>query len=163
MQELSTVRLAQLISQRRRCLVQLRDLGQRQAALIDDGETAALMPLIAAKYQLIEALQRIEAALGPFQAEDPEQRVWESPAARAACAADAEAGRRLLEEVMEYERANERRMTARRDEVARQLQQVVDATQVRQAYQQHQRSAPIAVAAEPRAAPRDRLDLSTHG
>jgi hypothetical protein len=138
--ELTTDRLALLVSQRRRCLLQLRDLSGRQSALIDAGDMVGLMPLISAKSQLIEALRKIEQGLAPFQAQDPEQRAWPTAAAREACAADAEAGRALLQEVMAAERANERRMTDRRDEVAFQLQRLVDATHVRRSYEAHQHS-----------------------
>jgi hypothetical protein len=133
--ELSTTRLADLISKRRRCLEQLRDLGQRQADLIAAANMADLMRLLSAKQQLIVALQALEKELGPFHDEDPDSRLWSSPAERARCAADADHCRRLIQEVMALEQAGERQMTVRRDEAACQLRAVHAAGRVRQAYE----------------------------
>lgn len=135
MSQLPTTQLAELVARRRRCLTQLRDAGLRQAELIASGEMADLLRLCAAKQQLIVALQALETQLAPFHAEDPEQRQWSSADARAACAADAEACRRLIQEVMAMEQDGERQMTQRRDEVAGRLQSAGAAGRVRQAYQ----------------------------
>ena len=79
MTELSTTRLADLIAKRRRCLEQLLELGRRQAELIAAGNMADLMRLLAAKQQLIAALQTLEKELAPFHDEDPDSRRWASP------------------------------------------------------------------------------------
>lgn len=133
----STTLLADLISKRRRCLVQLRDLGVRQGELISTGNMSDLLRLFAAKQQLIAALQTIEKQLIPFHEEDPDARRWESADARAACARDADDCRRLIEEVMAMETAGEQQMSARRDDVAHQLRTVAAAGRVREAYQAH--------------------------
>lgn len=135
MQELSTKLLADLVAKRRKCLVQLRDLGVRQSQMIADGEMAELLRLVAAKQQLIVALQAIERQLAPFHEQDPESRNWESPALRAQCAADAEACRELIQEVMAMEQAGERQMIERRDAVASQLRMAATGSRVRDAYQ----------------------------
>ena len=111
MPERTTDVLADLIAKRRHCLTQLRDLGVRQADLIVGGKMAELMRLCSAKQQLIVALQSLESQLAPFHHEDPERRKWPSPEARARCASDAEACRRLIQEVMAMEQAGERQMT----------------------------------------------------
>lgn len=135
MQELSTQLLADLVSKRRKCLVQLRELGMRQARMIAGGEMAELLRLVSAKQQLIVALQAIEQQLAPFHEQDPEARQWPSHSARAQCAADAEACRILIQEVMAMEQAGERQMTERRDAVANQLRTVAAGSRVRDAYQ----------------------------
>ena len=135
MPERSTTQLAELVARRRRCLTQLRDVGLRQAELIASGEMADLLRLCAAKQQLIVALQGLERQLAPFQEQDPERRAWASAAARAACAADAEACRRLIGEVMAMEQDGERQMTVRRDDVAGQLRTATSGGRVREAYQ----------------------------
>lgn len=135
MQELSTQLLADLVAKRRKCLVQLRDLGLRQAQMIASGEMAELLRLVAAKQQLIVALQAIEQQLAPFHAEDPNARRWESADARARCADDAEVCRTLIQEVMAMEQAGERQMTERRDAVANQLRVAAAGSRVRDAYQ----------------------------
>jgi flagellar biosynthesis/type III secretory pathway chaperone len=130
-----TTLLADLVSKRRKCLVQLRDLGARQAQMIADGEMAELLRLVSAKQQLIVALQAIEQRLAPFHEQDPETRKWATSAARAQCAADAEACRELIQEVMAMEQAGERQMTERRDAVANQLRTVAAGSRVRDAYE----------------------------
>lgn len=135
MLEHSTNLLADLVAKRRKCLVQLRDLGVRQSQMIADGEMAELLRLVAAKQQLIVALQAIEQQLAPFHEQEPEQRRWDSAELRARCAADAEACRLLIHEVMAMEQAGERQMIERRDAVATQLRTVVSGGKVRDAYQ----------------------------
>jgi hypothetical protein len=110
-------------------------LGARQAQMIAGGEMTELLRLVAAKQQLIVALQAIEQQLSPFHEQDPETRRWATSEARAKCAADAEACRGLIQEVMAMEQAGERQMTERRDAVANQLRTVAAGSRVRDAYQ----------------------------
>jgi flagellar biosynthesis/type III secretory pathway chaperone len=131
----STTRLADLIGKRRRCLEQLLELGQRQADLIALGNMADLMRLLAAKQQLIAALQTLERDLAPYHDDDPDRRTWTSPEERARCAVDAEHCRRLIQEVMALEQAGERQLTLRRDDAAGQLRTVHHASRVRAAYE----------------------------
>jgi hypothetical protein len=132
---LSTTRLAELISKRRKCLAQLRELVVKQGELIADGNMTALLRIFSAKQELIAALETLERELRPYHDDDPDDRQWSSPAARAACAADAEACRRLLAEVMALEQAGERQMTIRRDGAAQELRSLSEAGRVREAYQ----------------------------
>lgn len=139
MQNNSTKLLADMVSKRRKCLTQLRELGLRQMQMIAGGEIAELLRLVAAKQQLIVALQAIEQQLQPFHAEAPEARQWESAEARARCAADAEACRVLIQEVMAMEQAGEQQMVERRDLVAAQLRAAASGSRVRDAYQAQSR------------------------
>ncbi len=142
MKSLSTTELADLIDKRHRCLLQLRDLGLKQSELIAAGDMGPLLRLISAKNQLIAALQSIEQGLAPYHEQDPEQRGWPTPEARAQCAQQADACQQLLSEVMELERQNEKNMIERRDQVASQLQAVQASGAARGAYQAHQLSSP---------------------
>ena len=144
MPDTSTSKLADLVSKRLACLTQLRAIGKKQAELIATSQTAELLRLLAGKQQLITALQRIETLLQPFHDQDPEDRDWASPAARAKCASEAEACRGLLAEVLQLEQANEQQMTVRRDELASQLQSASEASRARGAYRVHQPSRPTA-------------------
>lgn len=137
MTALATDNLAELIRKKHVILVQLRDIGMRQQKLVDESATMALLQLLGAKQHLIAALQMVERGLRPFQAEDPESRVWRSQADRSACATKAAECQQLLSEVMDLERAQEARMTERRDEVAQQLRRANTAHQAADAYQQH--------------------------
>jgi len=166
--ELTTDTLADLIDKRLACLVQLCKLGQKQSAYIESGEISSILRLLSAKNQLIVALQTIEKELEPFHAEDPEQRVWVSSTAREKCAQQAARCRELLDEVMQMERENELRMTRRRDQVARQLQNVQSATNTRTAYKSHQKQShsrgnPIVVAKDsaPSVNNEHHLDITT--
>jgi hypothetical protein len=137
---LTTERLSELISSKRRILGQLRDMGQRQIDLAASGDIGSLLSLLGAKQQLISALQDLESALRPHYAEDPEKRQWQSPEHRAACAQQASECNELLEEILGFEKLGAEKMTARRNEVAQQLQQVHAATQVRSAYEAQRRT-----------------------
>ena len=137
MSSLDTDNLAELIRKKHQILVQLREIGLRQQKLVDASATAELLKLLGAKQHLIGALQMVERSLRPFQAEDPEQRVWRSPADREACAQRAAECQTLLNEVMQLERAQEAEMSLRRDEAADRLKRASSAKQAVGAYAQH--------------------------
>lgn len=140
MKSLTTKELADLVDKRYRCLLQLRDLGQKQAELIEAGEMTPLLRLISSKNQLIAAMQSIEQGLAPFHEQDPDQRSWHSNEAKKKCAAQAASCQQVLQEVMDLERQNELNMIQRRDKLAVQLQAVQAANTARGAYQAHQGS-----------------------
>jgi hypothetical protein len=139
MAEQATGQLAILVERKHCCLAQLRDLGLQQRRLIEEGDMAPLLRLLASKQHVIETLQSVEHDLGPFRNDDPEARVWDSPQDRARCAAQAAECRDLLEEVVRLERANESLMTHRRAAVADRLQQVHAAARASSAYRVHSR------------------------
>ena len=97
-----------------------------------------LLRLLAAKDQLLVAVQAIEQQLAPFHAQNPEERNWPTEEARTRCAQEAEACKKLLDEVMQMEEQNEKEMTVRRDQVASQLQAAQAASTARGAYQAQQ-------------------------
>ena len=130
MTSLTTEKLADLIAKRHACLLQLRDLGRRQSALISTGEMGTLLRLISAKNRLIVAMQAIEQQLSPYHSQDPETRSWSSQQARATCADQAAQCRELLEEVMQLERDNEQLMATRRDEVASRFDATISSTRL---------------------------------
>lgn len=132
---LATEQLSELIHRKHEVLAQLRDLGQRQQEVVQQGETSTLLKLLATKQTMIVALQNVEQELAPFHAEDPEQRVWPSREARSQCARQAAECNRLLQEIVELERYCGERMTLRRNEVAAQLRHVNTAGQARDAYE----------------------------
>jgi hypothetical protein len=135
-------KLAELIAHRHICLTQMHQLGTKQSELVAAGEVGALLRLLSVKNQLIAALQTIEQQLAPFHAQDPESRVWSSPAARERCAKQAADCQTLLEQIMEMERDSEQKMTERRDQVASQLQAAQSAGAARRAYQSQQWGSP---------------------
>lgn len=137
---LTTERLAQLISTKHAILTQLREIGQRQTDLAASGDIGSLLSLLGAKQSLIATLQELETALRPHYAEDPEKRPWRSAQERVACAQHASECNALLEDILRLEKLAAEKMTARRNEVAEQLQQVHAASQVRNAYEAQRRT-----------------------
>lgn len=136
----STEQLAALVARKHEVLTQLRAVGTRQTDLVASGEVGALLKLLAAKQQLITALQTLEQQLKPHYAADPDARVWRSPEDRQNCARQAEECNTLLEEIVRLEKHGAEKLNQRKNEVAQQLQQVHAATHVRNAYQAQQRS-----------------------
>jgi flagellar biosynthesis/type III secretory pathway chaperone len=133
----STERLADLVRKKRQVLTQLRDLGLREAALVDDGDTNSLLQLATAKQHLVTALQMVERQLHPYRDEDAEQRVWRNAEDRQACATLADECRDLLAEVIALEKNHEHAMLRRRDRLAAQLRDSNTARQAAGAYRQY--------------------------
>ena len=131
-----TRQLADLINQRHDCLVALRDVGERQLALIDSGDMTALLKVLSTKQHLIGLLQTLEQQLKPYRDEDPELRTWATREARQHCAARAAECEQMLAEIVAQEQQGESQLTKRRDAAATQLQGVHSAHQARAAYAQ---------------------------
>jgi hypothetical protein len=131
----STERLAGLVRRKHAVLTQLREVGRRQMELVSGGDMGSLLNLLAAKQQLIAALQTVEQELTPYYAQDADKRTWTSPKERADCAQQVVECNALLEEIVRLEKLGTEKITIRRDEVAEQLQHVHSATQVRGAYE----------------------------
>ncbi len=162
MSTLATDKLAELVRKKHQVLTQLREIGLRQQALVDQSDITHLLQLLGAKQHLIGALQTVERSLRPFQSDDPESRAWRSPADRAACAERANDCRRLLDEVMQLEREQEARMIERRDQVADRLHRAGTAHRAVGAYEQQARQNGWSIQdGDP--ATTERLDLTTGG
>jgi hypothetical protein len=129
-----TGRLAALIRAKLEVLEILTRLSRRQLALIAGGDSAALVKLLTAKETVLSQLQAIERQLHPFRDEDPEGRIWNSPAERAACQREAERANSLLAEALDLERQAEAAMLARRDATAAALSAAQGAADARAAY-----------------------------
>jgi hypothetical protein len=126
--------LKDLVRVKRECLLQLRDMGRKQLALIDDGNMTSLMDVLAAKQRPLVTLQRIERALDPFRRQDPERRAWRSAGDRALCAEQLKQCETLLAEIVSQEKCCEVALIRRRDEAAAQLQGAHLAGHARHAY-----------------------------
>lgn len=130
----NTETLASLIAQKLQLLQLLARLSHAQVDLIDSGDMTRLLPVLGAKQQLLGQLQQLEQALTPFRDEDPDQRIWASPEAREKCRIDAQRSEQLLAEIMNLERKGEAEMIRRRDETARRLEEMDNASRVHSAY-----------------------------
>jgi len=132
--EYETDILAELVTRKYENLLQLREMGRRQHELIDGGQMARLLELLAAKQRVLLALQEIERALEPFRGQDPEKRRWRTAEARQQCAARLEQCEALLAEIISREKLCEQALRRRRDQAAQQLQGTHAAGQARGAY-----------------------------
>jgi hypothetical protein len=133
---MDTEQLAKLIGQKRQLLERLWQLTERQAALVSESDLTRLLSLLAAKQTHLNQLQAIERQLDPFREQDPDERLWVSPEARADARCEAEACAQLLASVMRVEYECEQQLSHRRDDVAHRLQGFQGASQARTAYLQ---------------------------
>jgi hypothetical protein len=134
MTDMPTDILLQLVRARYSCLVQLRDLGRRQMELIDEGNVTALLDVLSVKQKPLSDIQRIEKALDPYRAQDPERRVWRTPADRETCARLVQKCEELLKEIVVLEKRSEEVMVQNRDATATRLEQLRSAGKARGAY-----------------------------
>ncbi len=126
--------LAELIGKKLAVLEQLRDLSRRQSDLIADGDIQRLLSLLSVKQTLLAELQKIQKRLEPFRQQDPEARVWRSPADRQRCRQVVERCEALLGEIMLIERQSEAEMARRRDDAAARLQCTHSSAEATRAY-----------------------------
>ena len=126
--------LARLIRRKLDCLMQLRDLSEKQLELVQSDRITDLLDLLSAKQRHLFELQRIQRTLDPFRGQDPDARQWRTPETRQTCAQQLQQCETLLGQIMTREKHSERELTRRRDEVAARLQGVHLASQARGAY-----------------------------
>ncbi len=129
-----TDRLAELVRRKHVCLTQLRDLGRQQCGVVEQGDVNDLLRILGAKQLLIATMQDIERALDPFRQQDPEARVWRSPADRENCAVLVADCERLYRNILEQERDSEGFLRRRRDSAAERLAEARGGDEVRGAY-----------------------------
>ncbi len=134
MSALETDVLAELIGEKRQSLSQWRDMGRRQLELIEAGDVAAVLDVLAAKQRLLAKVQRIEKQLDPFRDQDPESRQWRTPEDRRLCAEQVRQCEKLWREIVTQEKCSEGALIKRRDEAATRLQGAHHAAQARGAY-----------------------------
>jgi hypothetical protein len=126
--------LAGLIHRKYQLLVQLHGLGQRQLQFVERGDITSLLDVLAVKQGILNELQRIEIALGPFRGQKPEERRWRTAVDRNQAAAELDACERVLAEIVVQEKQSEESLIRRRDQTAVQLQEVGLASRARGAY-----------------------------
>ena len=126
--------LADLIVRKRDCLVQLRDLGPRQLALVREGSMTTLLDLLSAKQRLLLELQRLERQLDPFRGQDPDARRWSTPETRQQTARRLAECETLLAQIVRQDKECEEELIDRRRRTAIRLQDVHAAHRARGAY-----------------------------
>ncbi|MGD9126228.1 MAG: hypothetical protein PVH19_02515 [Planctomycetia bacterium] len=133
-----TDQLAELVTTKLKCLIELREMGVRQQKCIEDEKMSDLIKVLGAKQTLINRLGQIERAMDPFRTDDPESRVWRSPENRAECRKNVEECDAILAQILEGERQSESILRVRRDETAEKLQSSYASSVTRTAYAEAQ-------------------------
>lgn len=126
--------LAKLVDLRHDVLVQLRQLARQQAVVIHEADMTRLLSLLGIKQRLLNELQNFERQLEPFRSQDPDQRIWRTPADRQRCREVAERSESLLGEIVLVERECETNLIQRRDHAAVLLQGAHSAARATQGY-----------------------------
>jgi flagellar biosynthesis/type III secretory pathway chaperone len=134
MTALETDLLAELIGQKLDCLVQLRDMGEKQLGFVRADRITELLDVLSAKQRVLARLQRIEANRAPFRGQEPQKRRWRTPDQRQRCAQLLEQCETLLGEIVAREKQSEQELIRRRDDLAAQLQGMHLASEARGAY-----------------------------
>jgi len=129
-----TDQLAELIARKHRVLTALRDLGMRQAELIEANELDTLLKLLSGKQRLLDELLATDQRLAPYRGQDPDARRWRSVQDRARCSQQAAESERLLNQVMQQEKASESVMREQRDDTAARIDGPHHAAQAHNAY-----------------------------
>jgi hypothetical protein len=132
--EFDTEVLARLVDARHGLLASLRELAGRQVELVQAGDLARLIQLLAVKQRLLNKLVQVDRQLDPFRAQHPDQREWRSAAERQRCRNAVEHSDELLREITRIERQCEAELVQRRDEAALQLHGMHGAAQATRAY-----------------------------
>jgi hypothetical protein len=131
---LETSLLAELIARKRDCLLQLRDLGPRQLALVREGSMTTLLDVLSAKQRLLWELQKLERQIDPFRGQDPADRRWPTPEARQQTAGRLAECEALLAQIVRQDQQSEEELIRRRQQTAIQLRGVHAAHRARGAY-----------------------------
>jgi len=126
--------LAKLINDKHEVLSRLHAACERQLDLVRARDTTALMPVLTAKQNLLEALNIIERQIDPFRAEDPEARQWRKPEDRVACREVSENCARLHAAVVALEQEGNREMAVGREQIAARLDDAHNGARARAAY-----------------------------
>lgn len=129
-----TDRLAELMAQKYQLLLSLQELVCGQKELVDRGEMAILLNLLATKQRVLDRLQSVERQLEPFRDQSPESRSWRNGQLRDQTAAYVESCQKLLADILQKEKHCEEQLLRHREEVAGQLRQLCSSGEMLAAY-----------------------------
>lgn len=130
----STERLAQLVHQKSALVRELHKLVSKQQQMIREQEVD-LIPLLAVKQRVLEALNGLDRTMDPFRQQDPDQRKWSSVEARSQCRDEAEQCEALFRQVLMIENDCTLALQKQQQKAREQLQGVALAGQASRAYQ----------------------------
>ncbi|XZE43637.1 hypothetical protein SH467x_003203 [Pirellulaceae bacterium SH467] len=130
----STDRLFGLFETKLHLLTQMQSMALEQDELVAQHDMSGLMSLLSRKQQLMESLQAIQNGLVDYQHDDPEKRVWSSPARRVECQKIVKRCDDLVQQLILLENRSLDHMNLQRDAVQSQLLQNAAADQIQRAY-----------------------------
>ncbi len=130
----STERLAQLVHQKATLVRELHKLVSKQQEMIREQEVD-LIPLLAVKQRVLEALSEVDRTMDPFRQQDPDQRRWPSLEAREQCRDEADQCEALFRQVLMIENDCTLSLQKQQQKAREQLQGVALAGQASRAYQ----------------------------
>ncbi len=131
---MNTDLLVTRLLEKRNVLTHLRQLAADQSQGCGDGEINQLLRLLAKKQKLAAILQTVDAQLDPFREEDPETRIWRTPADRQAAQDIARDCDRLLDEVKRMEQESVGIPVVRQHVASRAAQYIDGPSRARVAY-----------------------------
>lgn len=129
-----TRRLSALIRKRFELVREIHLLTVAHPDLSSIEDVSVTLSLLSRKETIIDQLARVHSELLPFQAQDPDSRLWNSPSERQQCGELARQTEHLLQEIMTLDERNLHFMQHRRDAVAAQLSQGRDSQAAQRAY-----------------------------
>jgi hypothetical protein len=130
----STERLFELFETKLHLLTQMQSMAIEQDELVGQHDMSGLMSLLSRKQQLMESLQSVQNQLLQYQHEDPEKRIWISPARRLECQKKVKQCEELIQKLILQENRSLDHMNLQRDAVQSQLLQNAAADQIQKAY-----------------------------
>lgn len=130
----STERLAQLVHQKATLVRELHKLVSKQQEMIREKE-ADLIPLLAVKQRVLEALNAVDRTMDPFRQQDPDLRHWVTLEAREHCRQEADQCETLFRQVLLIENDCTLSLQKQQQNAREQLQGVALAGQASRAYQ----------------------------
>ena len=109
-------------------------LSQRQMRIIEDGETAELLRVLARKQQVLEKIDQVEQTLAPLKGQWPTLRDELPAERRAGVERVIDQVRDVLAEVIELERQSERRLCQRKESTLQEIERSSRGQQAPNAY-----------------------------
>ncbi len=126
--------LLQCMRQRRDILQDIRLLTDSLSSAAHAADAEVSLGILARKDALLEEFSKVRQALRQYEQDDPERRIWTSPARRAECQQLADEGNRFLAETVHIDQATLQELHNHQQAIAAQLQNGTDSILARSAY-----------------------------
>lgn len=129
-----TDRLLALMTVKLELVESLYALSASQQALLPGEDVSSLLGVIARRETLIDQLSHVQHELNPYQADDPNQRVWRTADRRDTCRQVIDRIEQLMREVLRMDGQTLVEMCEKRDILAAELRHGLDSNLTERAY-----------------------------